>query len=108
MKIKVKMNPASVILAERNLQKGGPGQRFAVSEVRRVTDPYVPFLEGDLKDSAIENTYTIKYITPYARRQYYENKGKGLRGKEWDKRAWADHGHEVIVSVAKFVGGKPV
>ena len=53
MKIKVKMNPTSVILAERNLQKGGPGQRFAVSEVRRVTDPYVPFLEGDLKDSAI-------------------------------------------------------
>lgn len=108
MKIKVKMNPASVIIAERNLQKGGPGQRFAVSEVRRVTDLYVPFLEGDLKDSAIETTYTIKYITPYARRQYYENKGKGLRGKEWDKRAWADHGHEVIVSVAKFVGGKPV
>lgn len=107
MKIKVKMNPVSVILAERNLQKGGPGQRFAVHEVRRVSDAYVPFLNGPLKNTAIETTYYIKYIAPYAKKQYNENKGKGLRGKHWDKRAFADRGREVLVSIAKFVGGKP-
>ncbi len=72
-----------------------------------MSDTYVPFLNGPLKNTAVETTYYIKYITPYAKKQYNENKGKGLRGKYWDKRAWADRGHEVLVSVAKFVGGKP-
>ena len=107
MKIKVKIAPANVILTERNLQKGGPGQRLAVHEVRRISDAYVPFLNGPLKNTAIETTYCIKYIPPYAKKNYEENKGKGLRGKHWDKRAFADRGREVLVSIARFVGGKP-
>lgn len=35
-----------------------------------------------------------------------ENKGKGLRGKEWDKRCWAGNGDQIVQSVADYVGGK--
>lgn len=107
MKVKINIDPANAILAKRKLGKSGEAQRFAVHEVRRVTDAYVPFLNGPLKNTAIENEDSIEYIQPYARKQYHENKGNGLRGKEWDKRAWADRGEEITESVAKFIGGKP-
>lgn len=69
-------------------------------------DSYVPLKNGPLKNTAVERENSIEYIQPYARRQYYENKGNGRRGKEWDKRAWADNGDAVVESVAKFAGGK--
>ncbi|MDD3140850.1 MAG: minor capsid protein [Lachnospiraceae bacterium] len=106
MKVKIKIDSANAILAKRKLGKGGGAQRFLVHEVRRVTDPYVPKLNGDLKDTAIENDDSIEYVQPYAEKQYNQNKGNGLRGKEWDKRSWADHGKEITESVAKFIGGK--
>lgn len=106
MRVKVHLDPANAILAKRKLEKGGQAQRFMVAEVRRVTDPYVPLKKGPLKNSAVEHEESIEYITPYARRQYHENKGKGLRGKEWDKRMWADRGQEITQSVADYIGGK--
>lgn len=105
MKITVNIDPANVILARHKLQRGGEAQRLLVHELRRVMDPYVPMLTGVLKNGAVETTFSVKYVAPYARRQYYENKGNGLRGKEWDKRAWADRGREVTNTIAKFVGG---
>ena len=69
-------------------------------------EPYVPRLNGVLIDTAIENQDSIVYVQPYAQRQYLENKGSGLRGKEWDKRCWADNGDQITGSVAKFIGGK--
>lgn len=105
MKVKINIDSANAILAKRKLGKGGEAQRFAVHEVRRITDDYVPFLNGPLKNTAVENEDSIEYVQPYARKQYYENKGNGLRGKEWDKRAWADRGEEITESVAEFIGG---
>lgn len=78
MRVKVRLDPASAILAKRKLGKGGQAQRYMVSEVRRKTDPYVPFLNGPLKNTAVEHENSIEYVTPYARRQYYEHKGDGL------------------------------
>lgn len=43
MKVKVHLDSANAILAKRKLGKGGQAQRFMVAEVRRVTNPYVPF-----------------------------------------------------------------
>lgn len=106
MRVKVHLDSANVILAKRKLGKGGQAQRFMVAEVRRITNPYVPFLHGDLMRTAVEHEDSIEYVMPYARRQYHENKGKGLRGKEWDKRMWADRGREITQSVADYIGGK--
>lgn len=106
VKIKIQMDPAQKILAKRNLEKGGAVQRFFTHEMRRKMDPYVPFLNGPLKNTAVGHQDSVEYVTPYAKRQYFENKGKGLRGKEWDKRCWADQGDSILDSVAKYAGGK--
>ncbi len=79
------------ILKLKGLEKNGPAQRF---------------FTGVLKDTAIENVDSIQFVTPYAQKQYHENGGKGLRGKEWDQRCWADNGDQIVQSVADFVGGK--
>lgn len=103
--VKIEFSP-SQILTTRGLQTNGSAQRFFTGELRRKMDPYIPFLNGPLKNTAIENEDSVQYITPYAQRQYHENKGKGLRGKEWDKRCWADNGDQIVQSVADYVGGK--
>lgn len=103
---KLKLDPADKILLKRNLNRNGEGQRFFTHEVRRLSDPYVPFLTGNLKNTATEKPTRIIYNTPYARRQYYEHKGKGLRGPRWTERMWADHGKEIVRSTARFCGGR--
>lgn len=104
--IKLKIDPADKILLKRNLNRNGKGQQFFTHEVRRLSDPYVPFLNGMLKNTAQELTSRIEYVQPYARRQYYENRGNGLRGSHWTERMWADRGKEIIQSVAAYCGGK--
>ena len=73
--VKIEFSP-SQILTTRGLQTNGSAQRFFTGELRRKMDPYVPFLNGPLKNTAIENEDSVQYITPYAQRQYHENKGK--------------------------------
>lgn len=104
--IKLKIDPADKILLKRNLNRNGKGQQFFTNEVRRMSDPYVPFLNGALKNTAQELTSRIEYVQPYARRQYYENRGNGLRGSHWTERMWADRGKEIIQLVAAYCGGK--
>ena len=104
--IKLKTDPADKILLKRNLNRNGKGQQFFTHEVRRLSDPYVPFLSGTLKNTAQELTDRIEYVQPYARRQYYENRGNGLRGSHWTERMWADRGKEIVQSVAAYCGGK--
>lgn len=118
--IKLQIDSADKILLKRSLNKNGKGQKFFTHEVRRLSDPYVPFLNGPLKNTAQELTNRIEYVQPYARRQYYENQGTGrqgtvkrsehnykcLRGKRWTERCWADRGKEIVQSVAKYCGGK--
>ena len=109
MSIKLEMKPAQQIILRLKLQKGGPVQKFFASEVARMCDPYVPMETGMLKTVKDVTAEYIHYKSPYARRQYYENKGGHngpLRGKQWDKRMWADRGNEIVRSVAKYAGGR--
>ena len=110
--VRLELGPADKILLKRSLDKNGAGQRFFTHEVRRMSVPYVPRLQGYLQDTAVEQPTSITYGQPYARRQYYENSGKNRSkapkaGKMWDKRMWADCGKEIVVATAKFCGGKP-
>ena len=110
--LKIKMNiNADEIVETKKLKLA---QRFLTSEVRRLSDKYIPFDNGPLKNTAIESIDSITYIQPYAKRQFYENKGYGtqgtakggLRGKQWTNRMWADRGKEITKSVANLIGGK--
>lgn len=105
-KIRLQIDPVDRILLKRSLNKNGAGQQFFTHEVRRLSDPYVPFLTGALKNTATEEVNRITYNTPYARRQYYENPGTGLRGPHWTERMWADRGKEIISATAAYCGGK--
>ena len=93
----------ATVVKEFGLSDSGDGQRFFVSEFARHMDPYIPMDTRMLKNNKTLGNDFIRYNSPYAQRQYHENKGKGLRGKEWDQRCWDDKGEQITVSVAKFI-----
>lgn len=110
----LQMDPIQKIKLKHMINKDGKAQRFFTHKVRRMCDPYVPFEKGPLKKTAEEGDHTITYVQPYAKKNYYENRGNGtqgtalngLRGKLWDKRMWVDRGDEIVESVANYVGGR--
>ncbi len=105
-KVKINLDSAETIKVKRNLAKGGATQKLFTSEVARLSDPYVPMDTGAMKNTRIIGIDKVTYPQVYSRKQWNENKGKGLRGKMWCLRMWADRGKEVVNTIAKFVGGK--
>lgn len=108
--IKIEFDDTQKILLKRYLNKNGEAQIKFTKECWRAFNNYIPFRTGRLKDMSVElKTDKIIYNAPYAKKQYYTNKGgnKGaLRGKFWDKRAWLDNGDKIVKSIAEFVGGR--
>ena len=89
------------MLARRNLESNGKVQKFIDSEVIRLSEPYTPFDTGYLKNNAPKigtsiGSGEVVYNAPYARRQYYENRGNGQRGKMWFERMKADHKDDIL------------
>ncbi len=102
-------NPEAIAMRNNNFSRA---QKFVDSEVLRLSDPYVPMRTGMLRKSGTLGTIIgsgiVKYITPYARRQYYENKGgKGKRGRLWFERMKAACKRIILQGAAKLTGGKP-
>ena len=68
-------------------------------------DPYVPFLEGPLSQTAVVSSEGVTYIQPYARRQYYGDNFNHtldhhpLASARWDKAMLRDHGDEFLQEV---------
>lgn len=103
--IELKLDPMTKIKARRHLDD--TGRRKVASEVKRLCDPYVPYKDGPLKNSAQVLTDGVLYVQPYAAKQYYENSGwQTPRGAYWDRRMMADKGDQLTESIAKFCGGK--
>ncbi|MGN0026073.1 MAG: minor capsid protein [Clostridium sp.] len=114
-KVKVIMDNTQKILLKRYLNKNGKAQVKFTKECAKWMNNYVPYDHGKLKDMMVEiKVSKVIYKAPYARKQYYTNKGLGKqgtqvggkRGKFWDKRAWADNGDLIVRTIADFVGGK--
>lgn len=113
--VKIEMNDPQKILLQRALNKNGEAQVKFTKEVAKECNNYIPFDTGRLKDMMVElQPSKIIYNAPYARKQYYTNKGfgkqgeniGGTRGKYWDKRMWQNHGDKIVKSIADFVGGR--
>ena len=102
VRIKVDINAAK-IAQKKGLDHRGAAQRFFTHEVRRLSDPYVPKKTGVLKNTAVENIDSITYSQIYAKKQYYGNRGNGLRGKYWDRRMVAQRGKALVNSVINFI-----
>lgn len=97
------------ILKRRNLETGGLVQAYIDNEVISLSKPYIPHNTGALERSADGSEIgsgIVEYVAPYAKKQYYENKGNGLRGKMWVDRMKADRFDEILDGAAKIAGGK--
>ncbi len=114
---KLEFSGAEKILRDRGVRRFGKVQRHIDSEVLKVCNPYVPKRSSTLKESGTRSTVVgsgeVSYDTPYARRQYYENAGRGidgtakggLRGKFFFERAMIDHKDEILDGAVKMAGG---
>lgn len=124
MKIKVDINTAK-IMKQRKMGGDNQAQIFLASEVKRLSDPYVPMQQGMLKNNVViaSDGSTLTYTQPYAHYQYYGEamagrapkhytgkalnySGGALRGPNWDKRMIIDRGDDLTESIANYVGGK--
>lgn len=113
--VKIQMDKTQKILLRRHLNKDGKAQQYFTKQVALKSEPYIPFDTGRLKDIDVTiETKRIIYSAPYAKKQYYSNKGMGkgglhnggLRGSRWAQRMWNSKSKEIVQSVANFVGGK--
>lgn len=114
-RVRIKMDDTGRILLKRALNKDGKAQEKFTKECAKWMNNYAPYKTGRLKDMMVEiKTSKVIYNAPYAKKQYYTNKGAGkqgtsiggLRGKFWDRRMWQDKGNEIVKSIAQFVGGR--
>lgn len=95
---------------KKTTKKFTEAQKFIDSECIRYCAPLTPLRTSALIKSATLGTVIgsgrIEYVAPYARRQYYENKGKGQRGKLWFERMKAKRKKVILYGAAKIVGAK--
>ncbi len=111
--LKLILKPTEAILKEKGLERGGAVQRAVDEAVIDLCEPYVPYDTGALKESprtcSPPGGGQVVYGMPYARRQYYENKGDGgLRGARWFDRMKADRREDIVRIAGEVVkkGGK--
>ena len=96
--IDIQLAGTDTLLRGLNLEQGGLVQRFFTSEVIRLSDKYVPFRAGILKNSVhpAPDFGAIFYTTPYARYHWFGKlmvdpiTGKGsffdpLEGRHWSR-----------------------
>ena len=87
-------------------------QVFVDSECLRRMNKLTPRDTGSMIKSASLGTALgtgkINYLTPYARRQYYENKGKrnSNRGRLWFERMKSQEGIEIMKGANQIAAGK--
>ena len=88
------------IIDKFGMQENGDTQLFLANTCFRRMQKYVPFETGALSTTANVKPGSVTYEQPYAHKQYTTNKGKGIRGKYWDKKMISAE-KEVIVKEVK-------
>lgn len=101
--IKLELNSLGQIERSLGIENNGKAQLFLANEAYRRMSKYVPFRTGKLRDTVNISPATIDYLVPYARRQYYENRGSGIRGKYWDKKMLSAEGRQLVDDVQNYV-----
>ncbi len=78
------------IINKFGMQEKGSTRLFLANSCFRRMQKYVPFDTGALSTTATVRPESVTYEVPYAHKQYTTNKGKGIRGKYWDKKMIAN------------------
>lgn len=122
VKVKVDVNTAK-IMRQRGLGGDHRAQVYLASEVKRLSDPYVPMQQGLLKNMAVvaSDGSTLTYTQPYAHYQYYGEAmagrapkqytgepltyhGAPMRGKQWVPRMMADKSSDLTKNLKTYIG----
>lgn len=90
------------IIDKYGMQKNGNTQLFLANDCFRRMQKYVPFDTGALSTTATVKPGSVTYEQPYAHRQYTTNKGKGIRGKYWDKKMVANEKDQLAKEVENY------
>lgn len=121
MGVQVQINPTEEILKKRGIERGGKVQKYIDLKVVSFCDKYVPMRTGYLKKApgTVFGSGYVRYNTPYAKRQYYNNSGHsrgararegtaygGLRGRLWFERMKTAHKDEILSGAAKIAGAR--
>ena len=75
----------------------------------RYCNPYVPYLNGPLSETVEITPKCVRYIQPYARRQYYGDNFNFTRDyhplvtSRWDEAMMRDHGEEFFSEVKELM-----
>lgn len=109
---RLELSATSDMLKKRGLVPGGRVQTYIDSEVIRYCDTLVPVDTHTLRKTA--KTYseigygTIKYVTPYAKKQYYTNSGERQtepeRGKLWFERMKERYKEQILQGAIRISG----
>ena len=91
------------IVNKFNMQDGGSAQLFLSNECFRRMEKYVPWDTGNLATTVTVRPGSVTYEQEYAHRQYTTNKGKGLRGKYWDRKMISAEKQLLVSDVEKYV-----
>lgn len=122
VKMAFELDSVQKILLRRGLNKNGKCQQFFSKEIKRLSDPYVPFGHGELKNIVDVGPDYVHYQSPYAQVHWYgkvmagsppkyptdrdmQYNGAPKRGPHWVSRMWIDRGGEIVKSVAQMAGG---
>ena len=102
LKYELKDFNSNKIVNKFNMQDGGSAQLFLANECFRRMTKYVPRDTGLLSTTVTVRPGSVTYEQPYAHRQYTTNKGKGLRGKYWDKKMLSAEKQLLVNDVSKY------
>ncbi len=101
--VKVDFNATDIIIKKRGLENFGRIHQSLNNTLLSYCEPYIPKKTGALIQSGSSNLGYLSWSAPYAKKQYYENKGVNLRGRLWFQRMWAARKGEILASVNALV-----
>ena len=90
------------IINKFGMQNNGDTHLFLANSCFRRMHKYVPLDTGALASTATVKAGSVTYEQPYAHRQYTKNKGKGIRGKYWDKKMVANEREQLSKEVENY------
>lgn len=91
------------IVDKYGLQKNGNTRLYLANRAFIRMQKYVPFDTGALSTTVTVRPGSVTYEQPYAHKQYVSNKGKGIRGKYWNRKMWSAEGNKLTKEVEGYM-----
>lgn len=90
------------IIDKYEMQEGGNTRLFLANNCFRRMQKYCPFDTGALSTTVTIRAGSVTYEVPYAHLQYTTNKGRGIRGKYWDKKMINNEKKIIVKEVEEY------